>query len=295
MLNTPQKNAGIYLPADADFVALDFETANRDPASACAIGLAFVKDGQVVANPSWLIRPPRLYFDPAFIQIHGIDADKVQAEPEFGAVWEWLEPHLDGRIIIAHNAAFDLNVLKHTLDHYRLPRPTLRYSCTKIIAQKTWPSFKRYNLAELASRHGFTFQHHDAAEDARVCAGIALKAFAKHAADSFDVLNQKVKISYGRLSPIEDVPVSDAELPALEAFGGWDERIHRQTEQIKRRYRAAGLSGAVVDPNNQSGVINNYNVTLSSCSCVDFRERGLPCKHIYHLVNCLRPKSDPAE
>jgi DNA polymerase III subunit epsilon len=288
MMNTIATSAGLYLPADPDFVAIDFETANRDPASACAIGLALVKAGQVVANPSWLIRPPRLYFDPAFIQIHGIDADKVINEPEFDLVWEWLKPQLDGTIIIAHNAVFDINVLKNTLDYYRLPFPTFRYSCTKIIAQKTWPTYKRYNLAELALRHGFEFKHHDAAEDARVCAGIALKAFAKHSAGSFDELNKQANISYGRLSPTEHVPVEDTlQLPELGGFGGWEPHIHRQAEQVKRRQRAAGLTDSVIDQDNQSGVINNYTVTLDSCSCIDFRERRLPCKHIYHLFNCL--------
>jgi len=288
MPSTPAQNTGLYLPSDPDFVAIDFETANRDSASACAIGLAFVKAGEVVANPSWLIRPPRLYFDPAFILIHGIDGDKVKEEPEFDAVWEWLQPQLEGRIVIAHNAVFDINVLKNSLDHYRLPRPTFRYSCTKIIAQKTWPTYKRYNLAELALRHGFVFQHHDAAEDARVCAGIALKAFAKHSAGNFDELNKHANISYGRLSPTEHVPVGETLLlPDLPRFGVWETPIHRQTEQVKRRQRAAGLTGAVIDPDNQSGVVNNYAVTLSSCSCIDFQERRLPCKHMYHLLDKL--------
>jgi len=32
---------------DLDFVAIDFESANNERSSACAIGLAFVKDGVV--------------------------------------------------------------------------------------------------------------------------------------------------------------------------------------------------------------------------------------------------------
>ncbi|MDR3563523.1 MAG: 3'-5' exonuclease [Negativicutes bacterium] len=281
----------IVLPSSTDFIALDFETANRDPASACAIGLAFVENGQIVANPGWLIRPPRLYFDPEFIKIHGIDAEQVRAVPDFHELWQSLEPHLRGRIVIAHNASFDINVLLNMLDHYKLPYPAFRYSCTKVIAQKTWPTWKRYSLAELAIRHNIVFHHHDAAEDARACATIALAAFEQKAVSCFDDLHRQIRLNYGGVSSAGHVPLSTTILlPDLEAFGGWDTPIHRKDEQVKRRQRAEGLSDSSVDHDAKSGVINGYDVTLEKCSCVDFRERRLPCKHIYYLESKLRKK-----
>ncbi|HWQ61588.1 MAG TPA: 3'-5' exonuclease, partial [Negativicutes bacterium] len=156
------------VPRDCDFVALDFETANREWTSICAVGLAFVAGGRIVANPSWLVRPPELLFDPGFVKIHGITADQVADKPEFGDLWPELRPHLEGRIIVAHNAQFDINVLIRSLDLYRIPRPSAEYSCTKIVAQRTWPGWKRYGLAALAERHGICFNHHDAGEDANV-------------------------------------------------------------------------------------------------------------------------------
>ena len=41
----------------ADFVAIDFETANSSRSSACAIGVAVVRDGRVVEHGSTLINP----------------------------------------------------------------------------------------------------------------------------------------------------------------------------------------------------------------------------------------------
>jgi DNA polymerase III subunit epsilon len=285
----------INIPANPDFVALDFETANRDANSACSIGLAFVKDGLVAANPSWLIRPPRLYFEPSFIDIHGIRPETVENQPMFSELWDLLHPYLEGHIVIAHNAEFDINVLRFTLAHFSIPHPSFRYCCTKIISQKTWPSWKAYNLASLAKRHGFEFLHHDAAEDARVCAGIALAAAKVKAARDFDTLLDKLHLSYGRLAADLHEPVSDTfRLPELGSFAGWDQSLHRRAEQLKRRQRAEELTDYTIDHQQQRGLINGYTVSLENCSCIDFRERRLPCKHIYRLYKELNKPEDQA-
>jgi DNA polymerase III, epsilon subunit and related 3''-5'' exonucleases len=274
-----QPNAAF--PDKCDFVAIDFETANRNWTSICAVGLAFVDGGRVVANPSWLVRPPELVFDPGFIKIHGITADQVAGQPEFSELWATLLPHLQGRTIVAHNAEFDVNVLIQSLDYYHIPRLSADYSCTKIIAQRTWPGLKRYGLAALAERHGITFQHHDAGEDANVCAQVALLAWREKGAADFGGLHEALHITRGRIYPDGHDPLrEDDELPP---FGHWDSRLHNRTEQVKRQLRAREITGAAVDRTAQTGVVNGYEVTLDSCTCTDFRRRNLPCKHIYKL------------
>jgi DNA polymerase-3 subunit epsilon len=274
------------VPAGCDFVALDFETANRDWTSICAVGLAFVADGRIVANPSWLVRPPDLLFDPGFVKIHGITADQVADKPEFGDLWPELRPHLEGRIIVAHNAEFDVNVLIRSLDLYNIPRPTAEYSCTKIIAQRTWPGWKRYGLAALAERHGILFRHHDAGEDANVCAQVALKAWEEKRAADFGHLHETLNITRGRIYPHGHDPLREGTI-VLPAFGPWDSRLHGRPEQVRRQQRAGEIDDAVVDRASGTGVINGYAVTLASCTCADFQGRKLPCKHIYKLFFTL--------
>lgn len=274
------------IPVNPDFVALDFETANRNSASVCAVGLAFVENGKVVANPSWLVRPPRSYFDPDFIKIHGITPERVSEAPEFGDLWPQLNACLAGRLVIAHNAAFDIDVLISAMKHFRLPMPMLEYSCTMIIAQRVWPKWGRYGLAPLAQRHGIVFQHHDAAEDAAVCAQIALLALAEKRSTGLTELAAALNISHGRLSPDSGHQKLSTIVacPALPAFGHWNAAIHDSPEQVARRQRALEIKEAAIDLSNASAVINGYQVTLDSCTCVDFRNRRLPCKHIYHLA-----------
>jgi len=45
-------------PAMTTFAAIDFETANYSPDSACAVGLVAVEGGRVVRREYHLIRPP---------------------------------------------------------------------------------------------------------------------------------------------------------------------------------------------------------------------------------------------
>lgn len=42
----------------ADFIAIDFETANEHRASACAVALVFFEKGRISKKYDWLIRPP---------------------------------------------------------------------------------------------------------------------------------------------------------------------------------------------------------------------------------------------
>jgi DNA polymerase-3 subunit epsilon len=275
----------LMFPTSPDFVAIDFETATRSPASACAIGLAFVEAGRIVANPSWLIRPPRLEFDADFVAIHGINAERVRGHPEFGDLWPELGGLLQDRLIFAHNAVFDVNVLLGMLKAYSIAIPTLRYACTKVVAQKTWPDWHKYDLATLAGRHGLYFRHHDAGEDARVCAHIALQAMQAKAAASVDHLLQLLYVNCGRLSPAGHTAMSqNPALPLLGAFGRWAPRLHQLPEQRQRRQRSLGLTATTLDYRQPAAVINGYTVTLDSCTCPDFVQRELPCKHIYHLA-----------
>ena len=65
--------------------------------------------------------------------------------------------------------------------------------------------------------------------------------------------------------------------------------------QIKRMKRAASGEGMAVKRFNEKqrtmvmvgSTGKTYTVSLTSCTCPDFKERGLPCKHIYFLAHKL--------
>ena len=132
------------------WAAIDFETANADRASACALGLVVVQESQVVKRRSWLIRPSKLCFDLNNVMLHGITADHVAEMPTFAELWDQVHSEIQGMPLVAHNASFDIGVLKHTLDDYKIPYPASDYYCTRAISQALWPALPSYGL-ELVS------------------------------------------------------------------------------------------------------------------------------------------------
>ena len=72
------------------------------------------------------------------------------------------------------------------------------------------------------------------------------------------------------------------------SFGKWDEHIHQLPEQQDRiiRARSATTTPDSVDKESQTAVFKagKYQVTLDSCTCVDFSRTRRPCKHIYRLA-----------
>jgi DNA polymerase III subunit epsilon len=164
------------------FVAIDFETANHQADSACQLAAVVVRDAQIVEQRSWLIRPPRMYFSARNIAIHGIRPKDVQNAPTMEEVWGELQPLLDGEVLVAHNARFDLGVLVSSLSAFDVACPDLEFTCTRSLARGAWPGRPGYGLKPLGVWLGVDFKHHDALEDARCCALIAL-AVAKSCAE----------------------------------------------------------------------------------------------------------------
>ncbi|ALN74082.1 3'-5' exonuclease [Aureimonas sp. AU20] len=156
-------------------LAIDFETATSAAASACAVGLAFIEDGAVTQRSYSLIRPADLRFDPGNIRVHGIRPHDVLDAPSFPQVFAGFADRLDGALVVAHNASFDLKVLRESLSLYNLPLPRFSALCTVALSRRLWPDSPNHKLSTMAARFGLGFRHHHAGDDAYACATIALE------------------------------------------------------------------------------------------------------------------------
>ena len=183
-----------------NFVALDFETANRERGSVCEMGIAVVIDGEITESKSWLVRPRNNWFHPINTSIHGINANRVQHEPEFDAVWEETKGYFEHANIIAHNAGFDIGVLRHVLMQYDLAPPILTYSCSLAVARRAWRGLPSYGLKALSGRFGISLNHHSAEPDAVASAQIMLRAMREHQVTRFSDITDVFGLGLGRLS-----------------------------------------------------------------------------------------------
>ena len=155
-----------------DFIAIDFETANNHPTSACSIGLAFVRDGRLCGHTSYLIRPEPFYFDPFTTAIHGLTEQDVRHAPTFAQLWPEISAHFENAVVAAHNAPFDIGVLKSTLAFYGLPLPNLRLLCTVLLSRRAFPALPSHRLNVVSDALGIPLDHHQAESDAIACAQI---------------------------------------------------------------------------------------------------------------------------
>ncbi len=161
-------------------IALDFETANASNASVCAVGLAWLDEatGLIVRRAGSLVRPPAgaNAFSPFNVRVHGIRERDVADAPEWPAVWRRIASHLAGATILAHNAAFDVGVLRAVCQAYGLPVPPGRYLCTCRLSKRLWPELNNHRLNTVCAAFGFHFKHHHAQADAEACARIYRRA-----------------------------------------------------------------------------------------------------------------------
>ena len=185
-----------------DFLALDFETATNAPDSPCEMGLAIVRNGEVREVRNWLIKPRQWpYFSPFTMAVHGITPSDVAQSPGFAEVWAEAMPLMQGHMVVAHNAAFDMNVLRSTLVSHRLPVPSFRYFCSVSLCRRVWPGYPRYGLGPMCEVHGIRFTHHRAGNDAEAAAQLVIRAGRLvHAASIEERLNS-AKTKHGAIDP----------------------------------------------------------------------------------------------
>lgn len=159
------------------FLAIDFETANHSPDSACAVGVVLGDETTILHEFSTLIRPPTPVF--AFTYIHGLTWAQCAEAPSFDAAWEDVAMLLqEADVIVAHNARFDLGVMLACHRRYGMPPPELPVACSVLLARRAW-GLKSNRLSSLAEHFGLELNHHEALSDARACARIFQKALAE--------------------------------------------------------------------------------------------------------------------
>lgn len=181
-------------------IAIDFETANEQRGSACSVGLAWIDEGRVTRVEERLIRPKDMRFSGMNIAIHGIRPEHVEDAPEFPEVMEEFHDDFRDATMIAHNAAFDFSVWRASLDLYRQSYPELSYLCSLKMAQRIWPQFLSHRLNVIAEHLGLRFSHHNAAEDAAVCAHAAIEMARAVKAAAVHAIPAAIGMTPGRLT-----------------------------------------------------------------------------------------------
>jgi|LFRM01.1.fsa_nt_gb DNA polymerase-3 subunit epsilon len=171
---------------DFDFIAIDFEIANYNLNSACAIGIAAVKNLEIVESKYFLICPPSRKFDRRCVAVHGITYEDVKSSPKFPEVWAQIRTCFEENYVIAHNAKFDMSVLKNCLIEYGLDIPDFKYFCSIKISSKACKNVGK-SLKERTKCFGIELDnHHNALCDAKACAQLVIETVKRCGKKSFE-------------------------------------------------------------------------------------------------------------
>ena len=177
---------------DRTFAAIDFETATREHDSACAVAAVVFVNDKPRDFVSALIRPPQ-YSEHAsageypFTYLHGITPADTRKSPPFPAAWERVSQMLyryeilNKHIVVAHNASFDMTVLRRTAECYDYTPSPFHFACTMRIARSAipearhWNNHKPWGLASLSRHFNIELDHHNHTSDAHAAGLLWLK------------------------------------------------------------------------------------------------------------------------
>lgn len=158
-----------------DFVAIDFETANWDYASICQIGMAFVKNGIIVDTWGSYIDPEENFYTNTYL--HGISGDTVKGYPTFPLIYDTLYEKIGAAPVISYGG-FDIAAFKQVHQKYSLNKRELVWLNAQSMVRRQWVELAKSgyaldyvsNMLKVENNN-----HHDAINDATVCANIVNK------------------------------------------------------------------------------------------------------------------------
>ncbi len=156
-------------------LGIDFETASRQRASACSVGL-FLKDfnSHEALFEKEILIDPECDFDYFNSLVNCITPSTVKGCEPFPAAASVIASLIDEQTtVIAHNASFDISVYRKSCERYGLQIPRFQYLCTYVMARNLLSALPSYSLDYLTSALDLpAFNHHNALSDAKACVSL---------------------------------------------------------------------------------------------------------------------------
>ncbi len=139
-----------------------------------AIGISVIENGRIVDGFFSYVNPEQP-FDSFNVELTGIDEETVADAPTFPELWVKIRPLMESGMLVAHNAQFDLGVLKECLQAYGIKwKQKAQAICTVLIGRDKLPDIS-HKLNNMCAYYGICLDHHQADSDSQACARILLR------------------------------------------------------------------------------------------------------------------------
>ena len=199
--------------APSAYAVFDCETTGTDPAVDEIVSLAVLRldsDGRETDRRAWLVRPSRSI--PAGASaVHGIGDEDVASAPAFGEIAAELLRLLEGGVFVAHNADFDLAMLRHAFAREGVDYRPDAIACTLAAFRLLEPHADNHRLQSICERRGIVVAAaHEAMSDVLATAGLLRVLFDEGLAPETVELDRR---AYLRLRSRGDTrPASEPQL-----------------------------------------------------------------------------------
>ncbi len=173
------------ISGDGRYAVFDFETTGLSPAlggRVIEVGAVAIEEGIIFAEFHSMINPgvtiPR-----AAQRVHGITEEMLESEPQPEDVFPQFLQFIDGAVLVAHNASFDMGFLRWELGSLGLGFDN-SHLCTLKICRKLFPRLRNHKL-ETVARHLIgslpqNYRSHRALDDAHLTARVWMKILEEH-------------------------------------------------------------------------------------------------------------------
>jgi len=175
--------------ATAEFLVLDTETngLGGDSCAVIEVGTVLVGGGELHDRWSSLVRAS-VPLRRGIRRLTGITQAMLDGAPALEQVVPVLAEQLRGRILVAHNAAFDRRVLRQAFERVGAEWPEQPVLCTAALARVLLPLQRERRLGALADSLGIDVaQAHRALPDAETCARVLCALFPRLCANAATV------------------------------------------------------------------------------------------------------------
>ncbi|GHK05369.1 DNA polymerase III subunit epsilon [Streptomyces sp. Y2F8-2] len=152
------------------YAVVDVETTGlaRDDRIISAAVYRLDARGEVEDHWYTMVNPER---DPGPVWIHGLTSEALEGAPLFQDIAEEFAARLDGRVLVAHNAVFDWQMIAREYARAEREAPVRQRLCTIALSKELRLPLANHKLETLAAHFGVVQQRaHHALDDARVLA-----------------------------------------------------------------------------------------------------------------------------
>jgi len=235
---------------DSTYCVLDLETTGFSPKTEkiTEVGIMKIKNGEVIDSFSCFVNPEKP-IPPKVVEVTNITDDMVKDAETIDKVFPKILEFIDGSILVAHNARFDIGFLKHNanvLGH----EFDFTYVDTLGLAKDVFPDLKRYKLGKIAESLGIKVEvAHRALDDVDTTVKV------------FNVMMEKIKEKGAKT--VEDIDL-----------------VFSNSEAKKDEYKKLDTYHAIILAKNYVGLKNLYKL-VSISHLKYFHKRPRILKSLY--------------